>query len=330
MEGGGNGTEKGMVCVTGGAGYIGSWLIMRLLERGYSVRATVRLDPERKRDISHLTNLPGASERLHIFNADLAKLTSFDEAIDGCVGVFHVAYPINIEENEADDATVKTLVDGSLDILKACLKSKTVKRVVYTSTAAAVVANKTGLMEVDENSWSDVEFCRNIKIQASSYIIPKTLIEQEVLKFGEENGLDVVSIIPPMVVGPFTCPHLPGSISLSLAMLLGNRYGLGFKATQMVHIDDIVAGHIFLFECPNAKGRYICSSHETSVHAFAKVLSASYPVFEMPAKLLSETKEEKAVHLSPKKLLSLGFNFRYDLKDMVDGAIQSCKEKGFL
>ncbi|RZC73266.1 hypothetical protein C5167_048746 [Papaver somniferum] len=221
MEGGGNGTEKGMVCVTGGAGYIGSWLIMRLLERDYSVRATVRLDPERKRDISHLTNLPGALERLHIFNADLAKLTSFDEAIDGCVGVFHVAYPINIEENEADDATVKTLVDGSLDILRACLKSKTVKRVVYTSTAAAVLANKTGLQEMDENSWSDIEFCRNYKIQASSYIIPKTLIEQEVLKFGEENGLDVVSIIPPMVVGPFTCPHLPGSISLSLAMLLG-------------------------------------------------------------------------------------------------------------
>ncbi|KAI3866699.1 hypothetical protein MKX03_006547, partial [Papaver bracteatum] len=60
-------------------------------------------------------------------------------------------------------------------------------------------------------------------------------------------------------------------------------YGLGFKATQMVHIDDIVAGHIFLFECPNAKGRYICSSHETSVHDFAKLLSAHYPEFEMPA-----------------------------------------------
>ncbi|MCL7049641.1 hypothetical protein MKW94_013235 [Papaver nudicaule] len=133
-----------------------------------------------------------------------------------------------------------------------------------------------------------------------------------------------------MVVGPFICPHLPFSVSLSLATILGNESRLGQKSTQMVHIDDIVSGHIFLYECPDAKGRYICSSLETSFHDFDKLISTHYPSFEMPMKLLSETEEEKAVHLSPMKLLSLGFRFKYNLKDMVDGAIQSCKEKGFL
>ncbi|RZC57953.1 hypothetical protein C5167_005249 [Papaver somniferum] len=232
MEGG-SGVKKGVVCVTGGAGYIGSWLIMRLVQRGYTVRATVRLDPGKprrpsgkKRDISHLTNLPGASERLQIFDADLEKRHSFDQAIKGCVGVFQVAYPADfVDGNEADDATGKTVIARNLDILKACLRSKTVKRVVYTSTAAAVFVNKSGLKEMDENSWSDVEFCRDMKIHGSSYIIPQTLIEQATLKFGEDNGLDVVSIILPLVVGPFTCPHLPGSISVSLAMILGTKYG---------------------------------------------------------------------------------------------------------
>ncbi|MCL7030155.1 hypothetical protein MKW94_004954 [Papaver nudicaule] len=325
--------EKGTVCVTGGAGYLGSWLIMRLLERGYTVRATVRLDHERKRDISHLTNLPGASERLQIFDADLERVNSFDEAIEGCVGVFHVAYPADfVDGNEADDATVNTVIARNLDILKACLKSKTVKRVVYTSTAAAVFVNKSGLKEMDENSWSDVEFCRGMKIHGSSYIIPKTLIEQATLRFGEDNGLDVVSIIPPLVVGPFTCPHLPGSISVSLAMILGTKYGLGrgFEETLMVHIDDVVSGHIFLFECPNAKGRYICSSAETSVHELAKLVSTLYPDIKMPSEFLNETRNEKSFHLSSKKLLSLGFEFKHGLKDMVQGAIQSCKERGFL
>ncbi|KAI3957157.1 hypothetical protein MKW98_002784 [Papaver atlanticum] len=331
----GNGDAKGTVCVTGGAGYIGSSLIMRLLERGYSVRATVRLDPEMKRDISHITNLPGASERLQVFNADLEKLNSFDEAIAGCVGVFHVAHPFSFTEGDggADDVAIKTMIDRNLDILKACLKSKTVKRVVYTSTAAAVVVNQTGFLAevLDENSWSDVDFCRSVKLPGSSYVIPKTIIEQEALKFGDDNGLDVISIIPSMVVGPFICPHLPFSISMSLGPILGNKSRLGQKATQMVHIDDIVSGHIFLYECPDAKGRYICSSVETSFRDFEKLISTHYPDYEMPTTLLSEeTEQEKAVHLSPKKLLSLGFRFKFNLKDMVDGAIHSCKEKGFL
>ncbi|OVA07671.1 NAD-dependent epimerase/dehydratase [Macleaya cordata] len=327
MEGGKE--EKGIVCVTGGAGYIGSWLIMRLLDRGYTVRATVRLDPGLNRDISHLTSLPGASEKLQIFNADLKNPQSFDAAIDGCVGVFLVAYPVNLEQIEVDDAANEMFVEGTLELLKACLKSKTVKRVVYTSSTAAIVANNKGLMEMDESSWSDVEFCRTVKARGSSYIIPKTLIEQATLKFAEENGLDLVSIIPSMVVGPFICPHLPVSISLALALILGNRYQY-FPTSQMVHIDDIVSGHIFLFECPNAKGRYICSSAETSIHDLAKFLSIHYPEFEMPMNLLSEMKEQKPVHLSPNKLRSLGFKFKYDMKEMFDGAIQCCKEKGFL
>ncbi|RZC73265.1 hypothetical protein C5167_048741 [Papaver somniferum] len=185
---------------------------------------------------------------------------------------------------------------------------------------------------MDENSWSDVEFCRDMRIHGSSYIIPKTLIEQATLKFGEDNGLDVVSIIPPLVVGPFTCPHLPGSISVSLAMILGTKYGLGrgFEETLMVHIDDVVSGHIFLFECPNAKGRYICSSAETSVYELARLISTNYPDIQMPSEFLDETRNEKSFHLSTKKLLNLGFKFKYNLKDMVDGAVQSCKQKGFL
>ncbi|KAJ0052978.1 hypothetical protein Pint_00241 [Pistacia integerrima] len=87
--------EKGVVCVTGGTGFIASWLIMRLLQHEYTVRTTIRSDPEHKRDINYLTNLPGATERLHIFTADLDKPESFNEAIEGCMGVFHFAHPVD-------------------------------------------------------------------------------------------------------------------------------------------------------------------------------------------------------------------------------------------
>ncbi|KAK1560698.1 hypothetical protein Q3G72_029818 [Acer saccharum] len=57
---------------------------MKLLEDGYSVRTTVRPDPEKKRDLSFLTNLPGASEKLQIFTADLSDPDSFEAALEGC------------------------------------------------------------------------------------------------------------------------------------------------------------------------------------------------------------------------------------------------------
>lgn len=67
--------EKGKVCVAGGSGYLGSWMVMRLLQIGYYVNTTIR---DGKKDVSYLRNLPGAHERLNIFNVDLHKPQSFN------------------------------------------------------------------------------------------------------------------------------------------------------------------------------------------------------------------------------------------------------------
>ncbi|KAJ1407213.1 hypothetical protein SESBI_24536 [Sesbania bispinosa] len=121
---------KGRVCITGGTGFLGSWIIKKLLEDGYSVNTTIRSDPECKRDVSFLTNLPGASQKLKFFNADLSNPESFNEAIEGCIGIFHTASPMDHEEKESEEIVTKRTIDGALGILKACLNSKTVKRVV--------------------------------------------------------------------------------------------------------------------------------------------------------------------------------------------------------
>ncbi|PRQ57629.1 putative vestitone reductase [Rosa chinensis] len=139
--------EKGKVCVTGGSGFIGSWLILRLLEHGYYVNTTIRLDP----DVSFLTALPGAEERLQIFNADLSNPESFNAAIQGCVGVFHVATPVDFEDKELEPVVTKRSIDGALGILKACLYAKTVKRVVYTSSASAVAFSNKDVEDMDES-----------------------------------------------------------------------------------------------------------------------------------------------------------------------------------
>ncbi|KAJ9171268.1 hypothetical protein P3X46_014658 [Hevea brasiliensis] len=327
MEGG-----KGLVCVTGGTGFIASWLIMRLLESGYTVRATVRPDPERKKDISYLTNLPGAAEKLQIFYADLEKPDSFNEAIQGCSGVFHLAHPVEFSDKEQEEAVTKRSVEATIGILKACIDSKTVKRVVYTSSTTAVLFSGNGQEMVDESAWTDVDLFRSANLMATSYVAAKTKTERAAIEFAEENGMDLVTVVPSLVVGSFICSRVPSSVYMGLALILGNKDQYSFLIkSSMVHVDDVARAHIFLFECPNAKGRYICSSDEILLNEMSEFLSARYPHLQIPTPdSLKDIKGYEICSISSKKLLDCGFTYQHGLGDMFDGAIQSCKEKGLI
>ncbi|XP_052306803.1 vestitone reductase isoform X1 [Populus trichocarpa] len=327
---------KGVVCVTGGTGFVASWLIMRLLEQGYTVRTTVRSNPtDGKQGIGYLTGLPGAKERLQIFNADLDRPDSFNEAIEGCTGVFHVAHPTGFTKEEAEEMVIKRATEGTIGVLQACLNSKTVKRVVYTSGISTVLFSGNGQQVADESAWTDIDYFRSLNVIGNPSLIAKTYTERAALEFAEQHGLDLVTLIPSLVFGPFICPKIPRSVHMGLAMVLGNRNHYRFLIkSNMVHIDDVAMAHIFLLENSNAKGRYLCSSNEVSLNEMFEFLSATYPDLQIPAResisSLKDIEGFKMRGLSPKKLLDCGFKFEHGLEDMFDGAIQSCKEKGFL
>lgn len=122
---------------------------------------------------------------------------------------------------EQEETVTKRAVEGMMGILKACLKSTTVKRVIYTSSAATILYNDKGQSVTDENTWSDLDICRNSKLVNPSYLVSKIMTERIALEFVEENGLDLVTLVLPVVVGPFICPTMPSSVSIALAMILG-------------------------------------------------------------------------------------------------------------
>ncbi|KAH7525543.1 hypothetical protein JRO89_XSUnG0074400 [Xanthoceras sorbifolium] len=145
-------------CVVGGTGFVASLLIKQLLLKGYAVNTTVR-DPENEKKIPHLKALQELGE-LKIFAADLTNEGSFDAPVVGCDIVFHVATPVNFASEDPENDMIKPAIKGALNVLKACAKAKSVKRVIMTSSAAAVSINTlsgTGLV-MDEKCWSDVEF----------------------------------------------------------------------------------------------------------------------------------------------------------------------------
>ncbi|PIN11796.1 Flavonol reductase/cinnamoyl-CoA reductase [Handroanthus impetiginosus] len=323
--------KKGKVCVTGGTGFVASWLVMRLLQHGYTVNTTVRSQSAgSEKDISFLENLPGAQQSLRIFNADLENPDSFEAAIEGCIGVFHVAHPINFENKETEAMITNKSVKATLGILKACLNSKTVKRVVYTSSASTVTFNENGPDVLDEEWWSDLDYVRKMNLVGASYRVSKTATERAALEFAENNSLDVVCVIPTRILGPFLCPGCPESVRMSLAMIMGNENQIKyFETMPFVHTDDVASAHIFLFEYPEAKGRYICSAVEITVDKLIEFVSQRYPQFQILNKdsLIDAVKIKS---ISSKKLLDTGFRYKYGLEEMFDEAIECCKKKGFL
>ena len=129
---------------------------------------------------------------------------------------------MDFEGKESEQVLTERTINGTLGILKACLKCKTVKRVVFTSSAAAVTFNGKNVDIMDESFWSSDQDHDIIKFPyAKSYTKWKTLSERAALQFAEETGLDLVTLIPPYVAGPFICPKLPGSVHHILAMLFG-------------------------------------------------------------------------------------------------------------
>ncbi|XP_073061319.1 vestitone reductase-like [Primulina eburnea] len=332
MEEDNQSSKKGRVCVTGGTGFLGSRLILKLLQSGYAVNTTVRPNPDGGRDVSYLTNLPGASERLQIFNADLDKPQSFVPAIQGCIGVFHVAHALDLEGKEEEETKTKRAINGVLTILQACIDSKTVKRFIYTSSASTVVYNGKNLDMVDEDSWTDVGLMRSMGASAGSYVISKTLTEKAAIEFAENHGLDLVTVIPSWIHGPFISSHFPDSVKICLALFFGDQEHYKYIwDTSLVHVDDVARAHIFLFEYPNAKGRYLCSALHVTIHELSKFVSARYPQYQLPinADSLKDVVSAKFSGFSSKKLLETGFKFQHGLEDMYDDAIRCCKEKGF-
>ncbi|KAJ9674757.1 hypothetical protein PVL29_023970 [Vitis rotundifolia] len=340
MEGGGTdqneGGGKGSVCVTGATGFIGSWLVMRLLQRGYYVHGTVR-DPADHCKVKHLLELPKAGTHLSLWRADLKEEGSFDDAIQGCVGVFHVASPMDISVKDAENEMIKPTVNGMLDIMRACTEAKSVKRLIYTSTTGTISTGpQPPPLEFDESFWTDIDYCKAQKMTAWMYYVAKTTAEKVAWEFAKEKGLDLVTIHPPFVIGPFISPSLSVGAKISLALLTGDeRSYVLLTRGQAVHVEDLCNAHIYLFEHPEARGRYICSSHCFEITELARSLSNKYPQYNIPTKFEGMDQFLKPVPLSSKKLLDLGYKFQYnseeyEIGDVCAEAIESCREKGLM
>ncbi|CAI9113882.1 OLC1v1014577C1 [Oldenlandia corymbosa var. corymbosa] len=315
-------TSGQVVCVTGAGGYIASWIVKLLLERGYTVRGTVRNPDDAKNN--HLRELEGAKERLTLCKADLLDYESLREAINGCDGVFHTASPVTDDPEQM----VEPAVIGTRNVINAAAEAK-VRRVVFTSSIGAVYMdpNRDPEKVVDESCWSDLDFCKNTK---NWYCYGKTVAEQEAVKEAELKGVDLVVINPVLVLGPLLQPTVNASVLHILKYLTGSAKTYANSIQAYVHVKDVALAHILLYETPSASGRYLCAESVLHRGDVVEILAKFFPEYPIPMKCSDEIRPRaKPYKFSNQKLKDLGLEFT-SVKQTLYETVKSLQEKGHL
>jgi dihydroflavonol-4-reductase len=257
-----------LVTITGLTGLIAAHTAAQLLSRGYTVRGTVR-SAAKARDNPKIMALPGAADRLDVVEADLLTEGSYDAAVMGAETVFHMASPYVLEFKDAQKDLVDPAVKGTLNVLQACAKSPSVKRVVLTSSMAAVTDEPDGrvLTEKDWNTKSSL--VRN------PYYFSKSEGERAAWAFMEREKphFDLVVINPFLVIGPSLTPALNTSNQIIVEALTGVFPAIMQLNWGMVDVRDVALAHILAAESPSAEGRYLCAAENITMRQLIEMLT---------------------------------------------------------
>jgi dihydroflavonol-4-reductase len=262
------------VLVTGGSGFVGSHVILKLLAAGHDVRTTVR-DLRREAGIRAMLKVGGAEpgERLRVFAADLERDAGWAEAVKGCDHVMHVASPFPAGNPKDENELIRPAREGTLRVLKAA-RDAGVRRVVMTSSFAAIsygnVAKDGTFTEAD---WTNVD-----APDVQPYPKSKTLAERAAWDFiaREGGGLELSVINPTGIFGPVLGADLSTSTQLIRMMLNGAMPAAPRIHFGIVDVRDVAGLHLIAMSDPAANGeRFIAvAGQPMSILDIAKLLRA--------------------------------------------------------
>jgi dihydroflavonol-4-reductase len=267
------------VLVTGATGYIASWIVKYLLEEGYNVIGTVR-DKSDKNTLklrALTSNLPGS---LSIVEANLLKEGSFDEAIKDCSVVFHTASPFKTKFKNADEELLKPALIGTQNILSAVNKYDNIKRVVHTSSCAAILGDNKDLFNypnqiADESCWNVTSSEKH-----NPYSFSKVLAEQYGWRLhGEQSRWSLVTINPSLVIGPSCIDRFESESFQMMKQYLSGAFLFGVPdySVGLVDVRDVAKAHIKVAFSLEHQGRYIISATNTNLSALGRALKLAFP-----------------------------------------------------
>jgi nucleoside-diphosphate-sugar epimerase len=279
------------VMVTGATGYIAGWLVRNLLEKGYMVHAAVR-DSGNPAKVGHLQeladSLPGD---IRFFESDLLKEGSYAEAMRDCSVVFHTASPFLLKFENPQTDLIEPALSGTRNVLASVNATTSVKRVVVTSSCAAIYGDNADVQQTAGGEFTEEDWNTTSSLEHKPYSYSKTLAEREAWKMAKaQDRWTLVAINPSLVLGPGIQKGITSGSFQLIRDLAGGKmksgvpdYGFG-----AVDVRDVAKAHLRAgLDIAVPSGRYIVSGHDSSLLELAAILRIRYgDAFPVPRRVL--------------------------------------------
>ncbi len=254
--------KETLVLVTGATGFVGSYLLRLLLQKGYQVRAL-------RRKNSSMALVQGVVDQVEWVEADVTDLGAMEEAFEGVTHVFHCAALVSFHPKDVDKMQ-KINVEGTANVVNLCLEFG-VEKLVHVSSIAALgrAAKRPHLNEACK--WVESKY-------NSQYGVSKYGAEMEVQR-GIAEGLSAAMVSPSVVVGSSSWEEgMPGFFKkIDQGLKFCPSGGSGF-----VDVRDVVRFMVLLMESDISGERYILNSTNLTHRAFFEMIAQELGVKPPP------------------------------------------------
>jgi dihydroflavonol-4-reductase len=239
--------------VTGATGFVGAAVARALLGEQWQVRILARRGSDRR----NLKNLD-----VEVAEGDLGDLSSLERAAQGCDGLFHVAADYRLGARDPAEL-YRANVEGTRNVLNAAVRSG-VRRIVYTSSVATIGIPADGTPGDERTASSLANMIGHYK--RSKYLA------EEVVRDAAQGGISVVIVSPSTPVGPGDVKPTPTGL-LVLDAAAGRMPAYVDTGLNIVHVDDVAAGHLLAYERGKPGERYILGGQDMSLREILEVIA---------------------------------------------------------
>ena len=267
-----------LVLITGGSSFVGLHAIHQAIQQSYRVRTTIRSESKKELILTALKEYDGSLsyDKLEFVHADLLKDEGWNEAAGGVDFVLHIASPFPGSDPKDENDLIIPARDGTLRVLKAAKGSSTCKRVVVTSSVAAVAYGTKepsggGSANYTEKDWTNVN-----GPGVSAYVKSKTLAEEAAWKYvreGEGKGSLELSVVNPVgIFGPPIRAQDDSTTCNIIKDMLNGKFPLVPKiGFGIVDVRDVASLLLLAMTKAEANGeRYICNG-DTRIRTLLEV-----------------------------------------------------------
>ena len=265
------------ILVTGATGFIASHCIVKLIERGHTVRGTARSATRATALNMILSDYTETSIEVPLVAADLSRDDGWDEAVEGVDAVFHVASPLPANLPRDANELIRPARDGALRVLKAA-KRAGIERIIMTSSMAAVAYGwgETRPDILTEEHWSNPDNLQN----NTAYTRSKTIAERAAWDYvaGEGEGLKLTTINPSLVLGPVMGGDFSTSLEIITQLMSGKLPAVPRMGFQVVDVRDVAEAHLLALEKDVSIGqRYLVADEFMWMSELADLLREAFP-----------------------------------------------------